>query len=59
MTREQKALFDLLYSQVLSGDVAAGNLPTRSFDLPYELKKAEFNQVSVTAHWRSPSVAEW
>lgn len=27
------------------GDVAAGNLPTRSFDLPYELKKAEFNQV--------------
>lgn len=45
LTREQKALFDLLYSQVLSGDVAAGNLPTRSFDLPYELKKAEFNQV--------------
>lgn len=45
LSREQKALFDLLYSQVLSGDVAAGNLPTRSFDLPYELKKAEFNQV--------------
>lgn len=45
LTREQKALFDLLYSQVLSGDVAAGNLPTRSFDLPYPLEKAEFNQV--------------
>ena len=45
LTREQRALFDLLYSQVLSGDVAAGNLPTRSFDLPYSLKKAEFNQV--------------
>lgn len=42
---EQQALFDLLYSQVLSGGVAAGNLPTRSFDLPYALKKAEFNQV--------------
>lgn len=41
LTREQKALFDLLYSQVLSGDVAAGNLPTRSFDLPYPPEKAE------------------
>ncbi len=45
LTREQKALFDLLYSQVLSGGVAAGDLPTRSFDLPYPLEKAEFNQV--------------
>jgi hypothetical protein len=45
LTREQKALFDLLYSQVLSGDVAAGNLSTRSFDLPYPLEKAEFREV--------------
>jgi len=45
LSREQQALFDLLYSQVLSGDVAAGRLPTRSFDLPYSLKKEEFNAV--------------
>ncbi len=45
LTREQRALFDLLYSQVLNGGVAAGDLPTRSFDLPYPLKKEEFRQV--------------
>ncbi len=45
LSHEQRALFDLLYSQVFSGDVAAGKLPTRSFDLPYPLKKAEFNEV--------------
>ena len=45
LSHEQQALFDLLYSQVFSGDVAAGKLPTRSFDLPYPLKKQEFNAV--------------
>jgi len=45
LSKEQQALFDLLYSQVFSGDVAAGKLPTRSFDLPYSLKKKEFNAV--------------
>lgn len=45
LSHEQQALFDLLYAQVFSGDVAAGKLPTRSFDLPYPLKKAEFNAV--------------
>ena len=45
LTREQQALFDLMYSQVLSGDVAAGRQRVRPFDLPYELKKAEYNAV--------------
>ena len=45
LTREQQALFDLMYSQVLSGDVAAGRQNVRSFDLPYPLKKDEYNQV--------------
>lgn len=45
LSPEQRALFDLMYSQVLSGEVAAGELPTRSFDLPYPLKKDEFNAV--------------
>ena len=45
LSHEQQALFDLLYSQVFSGDVAAGKLPTRSFDLFYPLKKKEFNEV--------------
>ena len=41
----QQALFDLMYSQVLSGDVAAGKQAVRSFDLPYPLKKDEYNAV--------------
>ena len=45
LTREQQALFDLMYSQVLSGGVAAGKQNVRSFDLPYPLKKDEYNQV--------------
>lgn len=45
LSSEQKALFDLMYSEVLSGGVAAGKIPTRSFDLPYPLKKEEFNVV--------------
>lgn len=45
LSSEQKALFDLLYSEVLSGGVAAGEIPTRSFDLPYPLEKEEFNVV--------------
>lgn len=45
LTKEQQALFDLMYSQVLSGDVAAGRQNVRSFDLPYPLKKDEYNQV--------------
>lgn len=46
LTREQQALFDLMYSQVLSGDVAAGRQNVRSFDLPYPLKKDEYNEVA-------------
>ena len=45
LSAEQRALFDLMYSQVLSGRVAAGEQPTRSFDLPYPLSKEEFNAV--------------
>lgn len=45
LTAEQQALFDLLYSEVLSGGVAAGEIPTRRFDLPYPLKKEAFNAV--------------
>lgn len=45
LTSEQKALFDLMYSEVLSQGVAAGEIPTRRFDLPYPLKKEEFNAV--------------
>lgn len=45
LSPEQQALFDLLYSQLLSGRVASGETPTRSFDLPYPLKKEEFNAV--------------
>ncbi|MGO5094945.1 hypothetical protein ACTQ34_03825 [Agathobaculum sp. LCP25S3_E8] len=45
LSKEQQALFDLMYSEVLSGGVAAGKIPTRSFDLPYPLKKDEFNAV--------------
>ena len=45
LSSEEKALFDLMYSEVLSGGVAAGKIPTRSFDLPYPLKKEEFNAV--------------
>lgn len=45
LSSEQKALFDLLYSEVLSDRVAAGKIPTRKFDLPYPLKKEEFNVV--------------
>lgn len=45
LSSEQKALFDLMYSEVLSGGVTAGKIPTRSFDLPYPLKKEEFNAV--------------
>lgn len=45
LSAEQRALFDLIYSQVLSGRVAAGEQPTRSFDLPYPLNKEEFNAV--------------
>lgn len=45
LSSEQQALFDLMYSEVLSGEVASGNLLTRSFDLPYPLKKEEFNAV--------------
>lgn len=55
LTKEQQALFDLLYSEVLSGGVAAGKIPTRSFDLPYPLKKAEFNAVlDLYESWVSP-----
>lgn len=45
LSPEQQALFDLLYSQVFSGRVASGEVPTRSFDLPYPLEKEEFNAV--------------
>ena len=45
LTAGQQALFDLLYSEVLSEGVAAGEIPTRSFDLPYPLEKEEFNEV--------------
>lgn len=45
LTTEQQALFDLLYSEVLSEGVAAGEIPTRRFDLPYPLKKEAFNDV--------------
>lgn len=45
LSREQQALFDLMYSQVLSGGVAAGRQNVRPFDLPYPLKKDEYNQV--------------
>lgn len=45
LTKEQQALFDLMDSEVLSGGVAAGKIPTRRFDLPYPLKKDEFNAV--------------
>ena len=45
LSTEQQALFDLMYSQVLSGDVAAGRQRVRSFDLPYPLKKDEYNAV--------------
>ena len=45
LSTEQQALFDLMYSQVLSGGVAAGKQRVRSFDLPYPLKKDEFNAV--------------
>lgn len=45
LSREQQALFDLMYSQVLSGGVAAGRQDVRPFDLPYPLKKDEYNQV--------------
>ena len=45
LSPEQQALFDLMYSQVLSGGVAAGRQRVRSFDLPYPLKKDEFNAV--------------
>ncbi|MCD7948345.1 MAG: hypothetical protein LUG13_08700 [Oscillospiraceae bacterium] len=42
---EAQATFDLIYSQVFSGQVDRGELGTRSFSLPYPLKKAEFNAV--------------
>lgn len=45
LTAEQQALFDLMYSEVLSEGVAAGEIPTRRFDLPYPLKKDAFNAV--------------
>lgn len=45
LTSEQKALFDLMYSEVLSSGVAAGEIPTRRFDLPYPLAKEEFETV--------------
>lgn len=45
LSMEQQALFDLMYSQVLSGGVAAGRQNVRSFDLPYPLKKDEYNEV--------------
>lgn len=45
LSMEQQALFDLMYSQVLSGDVAAGRQRVRPFDLPYPLKKDEYNAV--------------
>ena len=45
LSREQRALFDLMYSQVLSVEVAAGRQNVRSFDLPYPLKKDEYNAV--------------
>ena len=45
LSAEQRALFDLMYSQVLSGGVAAGRQRVRSFDLPYPLKKDEYNAV--------------
>ena len=45
LSAEQKALFDLLYSEVLSDSVAAGKIPTRKFDLPYPLRKDEFKAV--------------
>ena len=40
LTKEQRALFDLMYAQVLSGDVAAGRQNVRSFDLPYPLNES-------------------
>lgn len=45
LSAEQQALFDLMYSQVLSGGVATGRQRVRSFDLPYPLKKEEYNAV--------------
>ena len=45
LSPEQQALFDLMYSQVLSGGVAAGRQRVRLFDLPYPLKKEEYNAV--------------
>lgn len=45
LTSGQKALFDLMYSEVLSKGVATGEIPTRRFDLPYSLKKEEFKTV--------------
>lgn len=45
LTSEQKALFDLMYSEVLSESVAAGEIPTRRFDLPYPLDKDAFKAV--------------
>lgn len=45
LTAEQQTLFDLMYSEVLSEGVAAGEIPTRRFDLPYPLKKEEFSAV--------------
>lgn len=45
LSAEQQALFDLMYSQVLSEDVAAGKQNVRPFDLPYPLKKEEYNAV--------------
>lgn len=44
LTLGQKALFDLMYSEVLSKGVAAGEIPTRRFDLPYPLKKKSSKQ---------------
>lgn len=45
LSREQQALYDILYSQVLNSNVAEGEISTRSFYLPYPLKKKEFNEV--------------
>lgn len=45
LTAEQKPLFDLMYSEVLSEGVAAGKIPTRRFELPYPLEKEQFNAV--------------
>ena len=42
---EQRALFDLMYSEVPSGGVAAGRQRVQSFDLPYPLIEDEYNAV--------------